>query len=49
MAYLMDQLEQAGVADRTAIVLAGDHYPYGLTDDEYDELIGRETGYFERY
>ena len=49
MAYLMDQLEQAGVADRTAIVLAGDHYPYGLTDDEYDELIGHETGYFERY
>lgn len=49
MAYLMDQLEQAGVADRTAIVLAGDHHPYGLTDGEYDELIGHETDYFEKY
>ncbi len=49
MAYLMEQLEQAGVADRTAIVLAGDHFPYGLTNGEYDELIGHETDYFERY
>ena len=49
MAYLMEQLEEAGVADRTAIVLAGDHYPYGLTQAQYDEIIGQETDFFEKY
>lgn len=49
MAYLMEQLEEAGVADRTAIVLAGDHFPYGLTDAEYSELLGHEADFFERY
>lgn len=47
--YLLEQLEAAGVADRTAIVLAGDHFPYGLSKEEYSELIGHETDYFERY
>lgn len=41
--YLMDQLEAAGVADKTAIVLAGDHFPYGLTNDQYSELVGYEV------
>lgn len=49
MAYLMEQLEEQGVADHTAIVLAGDHYPYGLTRSQYDELIGHETDFFEKY
>lgn len=49
MAYLMEQLEQAGVADRTAIVLAGDHFPYGLTTQEYGDLIGHDVDYFESY
>lgn len=49
MAYLMERLEEAGVADHTAIVLAGDHFPYGLTNAQYDELIGHETDFFERY
>ena len=40
MAYLMERLEAAGVADKTAIVLAGDHFPYGLEDEEYAELVG---------
>lgn len=40
LAYLMERLEQAGVADRTVIVLTNDHYPYGLTQAEYDELAG---------
>ena len=40
MAYLMQRLEEAGVADKTAIVLAGDHFPYGLEDEEYAELVG---------
>lgn len=41
LAYLMQRLEQAGVADKTAIVLTNDHYPYGLTQAEYDELAGK--------
>ena len=49
MAYLMEQLEEAGVADRTAIVLAGDHFPYGLTNAQYNELIGYEADFFEKY
>lgn len=49
MAYLMEQLEKAGVADHTAIVLAGDHFPYGLTNAEYAEIIGHDVDYFEAY
>ena len=37
---LIDQLSQAGKLDDTVIVLSGDHYPYGLTDEEYSELLG---------
>ena len=39
--YLMQRLEEAGVADKTCIVLTNDHYPYGLTEDEYNELAGQ--------
>lgn len=49
MEYLLRQLEEAGVADRTAIVLAGDHFPYGLTEAEYAELLGHEADFFELY
>ena len=50
LTYLMDRLEQAGVADKTCIVLTNDHYPYGLTEDEYNELAGREMDLtFEKY
>lgn len=47
--YLMERLEQAGVADRTAIVIAGDHFPYGLKDSEYAELIGHDIDGFSKY
>ena len=40
---LMDQLEQAGKLEDTVIVLSADHYPYGLTDEEYSELLGHEV------
>lgn len=30
MAHLVEQLEEAGIADDTVIVLSTDHYPYGL-------------------
>ena len=50
LTYLLQRLEQAGVADKTCIVLTNDHYPYGLTEDEYNELAGREMDLtFEKY
>ncbi len=50
MASLVRQLEEAGIADDTVIVLATDHYPYGLersgtwknTVDHLAELYGVE-------
>lgn len=43
MTYLVEQLEAAGVADRTVIALATDHYPYGLEKETIDELVGHEV------
>ncbi len=45
MAYLMEKLEAAGIADDTVIVLTADHYPYALSEDKTDyylELSGVE-------
>lgn len=45
MEYLVDKLETAGIAEDTVIVLAADHYPYGLMSDSadhYNELRGFE-------
>ena len=47
--YLMQRLEKAGVADKTAIVLAADHYPYGLSDGQYQELVDYEVDEFTKY
>lgn len=41
--YLLNELEKAGVADRTVIVLSGDHYPYGLEKEQLDDLAGHEV------
>ena len=49
MSYLMQRLEEASVADKTAIVLAGDHFPYGLEDKEYAELVGGEIDCFSKF
>lgn len=47
---LEQRLTEAGIADRTLIVLTNDHYPYGLSEAEYNELAGREIDtVFERY
>lgn len=35
---LIDKLEEAGILDDTVIVLLCDHYPYGLTLDEINEV-----------
>ena len=46
----MQQLEAAGIADKTCIVLTNDHYPYGLTEEEYNELAGQTLDTkFEKY
>lgn len=47
--YLMQRLEEQGVADRTAIVLVGDHYPYGLSDEDYSSLVGYEIDNFTKW
>ena len=50
LTYLVDRLEEAGVADKTVIVLSNDHYPYGLKSDEYNEMAGKEIDVqFEKY
>lgn len=38
--YLIDELEAAGKLDNTVIAFGGDHYPYGLTMDQINELAG---------
>ncbi len=44
MAYLVEQLEAAGIADDTVIALTADHYPYAMVTadgtDYYNELTG---------
>lgn len=50
MEKLLNKLETAGVADKTLIVIAPDHYPYGLEDKEsedkyhyFSEIAGHEV------
>ncbi len=40
--YLIEQLEAAGKLDNTVICMSADHYPYGMTEEEYEELSGTE-------
>ena len=48
--YLLEQLEEAGKLDNTLIVMTGDHYAYGLTDAQRDELAGhKQDKVFEMY
>lgn len=50
LTYLIERLEEEGVLDNTVIVLTNDHYPYGLSKTEYNELAGREIDtQFEKY
>lgn len=37
METLLNKLEAAGVAEKTLIVIAPDHYPYGLEDKEHSD------------
>ncbi len=38
---LLHQLEEAGVLERTLIVITPDHYPYGLNNEYISELAGK--------
>ncbi len=42
MTYLMEQLELAGKLEDTVIVMTSDHYPYGLTNHQYNELTDED-------
>lgn len=39
--YLLAQLEEAGQLENTVICLTADHYPYAVTEEEYEELAGK--------
>ena len=41
LANLIEQLKAAGQYENTVIVISADHYPYGLTNDEIEELAGK--------
>lgn len=50
LTYLFERLEEAGKLDDTVFVLAADHFPYGLSDEEYNELAGKEIDTtFDKY
>lgn len=38
MTYLLEELEKAGKLEDTVIVMTADHFPYGLTQKQYNEL-----------
>lgn len=39
--YLTDELEKHGQLEKTVICLSADHYPYGMKQENLDELAGR--------
>ena len=40
--YLLEELEAAGKLENTVICMSADHYPYGMTEEEYEELAGKD-------
>lgn len=42
LAYLLEELEQAGKLENTVICLSADHYPYGMSEEQYEELAGKD-------
>ncbi len=40
--YLLQELEAAGKLENTVIALSADHYPYAMSEEEYEELAGRD-------
>ena len=44
---LLQELEEAGKLDDTVIVMSADHYPYGLTNKEIDEVLDIQDEKFD--
>ncbi len=42
MEYLLGALEEAGKLENTVIVMTADHYPYGMSVEQYGELAGKD-------
>lgn len=40
MEYMLQELKEAGQLEKTVIVLSADHYPYAMTQEQYEELAG---------
>ena len=40
--HLLVELENAGKLENTVIALSADHYPYGMTEEQYEELADRD-------
>lgn len=50
MEWLLQELTAAGALEDTVIVISGDHYPYGLTNEEVAEFLGHPVDpVFELY
>ena len=43
--YLLERLNEAGIAERTAIVISSDHHPYGLPGDNGTDGISEFLGH----
>lgn len=43
MAFLIEALEEAGIADDTVVVISSDHYPYGLNAANLNNYFGEDT------
>lgn len=41
--YLINRLEEKGIADKTVICFTGDHWPYGLNNSQFSEVLGHEV------
>lgn len=39
--YMLKTLEEAGQLEKTVICMSADHYPYGMTQEQYEELAGK--------
>jgi len=50
LAYTLEQLEAAGELENTVICISGDHYPYGMQPETWNEFYGGEIDQdFELY
>ena len=49
MTSLLEMLKENGKLDDTVIVLAADHHPYFMSDEEMEELAGKSLDQFSLY